>query len=127
VLEVLGHDLGLPVERGGVIFTVSHFDARLLTIYAGAPEKLRLAAHNIYAGREVIVPEHLGWQTLLDADAKELKDVYDDILDGPTCDKLVERGFDLRRVLGHYAGTGAVDQPGFAGRCRCRSESSATR
>ncbi|MBV8542951.1 MAG: SAM-dependent DNA methyltransferase [Pseudonocardiales bacterium] len=32
-------------------------------------------------GREEIVPEHLGWQRLLDADAKALKDVYDDILD----------------------------------------------
>jgi type I restriction enzyme M protein len=31
--------------------------------------------------REVIVPDHLGWQTLLDADAQELKDVYDNILD----------------------------------------------
>ncbi len=32
-------------------------------------------------GREEIVPKNLGWQTLLDAEAKELKDVYDDILD----------------------------------------------
>ncbi|MGH3812329.1 MAG: HsdM family class I SAM-dependent methyltransferase, partial [Pseudonocardiaceae bacterium] len=32
-------------------------------------------------GREEIVPEHLGWQTLLDADAADLKNVYDNILD----------------------------------------------
>jgi type I restriction enzyme M protein len=43
---------------------------------------------------EEIVPEHLGWQTLLDADADELKDVYDNILD-----KLGRRSGALGRIF----------------------------
>ncbi|MCA1706848.1 MAG: N-6 DNA methylase, partial [Actinobacteria bacterium] len=43
---------------------------------------------------EEIVPAHLGWQTLLDADAEELKDVYDNILD-----KLGKRSGALGRIF----------------------------
>ena len=31
--------------------------------------------------KEIIVPPELGWQALMDADAKQLKEVYDEILD----------------------------------------------
>ncbi|MFQ6392442.1 N-6 DNA methylase [Nocardia sp. KC 131] len=45
-------------------------------------------------GREEIIPEHLSWPTLLDSDAKDLKDHYEDILD-----ELGSRGGALGRIF----------------------------
>ncbi|MGH3774867.1 MAG: N-6 DNA methylase [Pseudonocardiaceae bacterium] len=66
------------VLRHDGVSTIDYVDQLTLLLF------LKMAherAERKLGGREVIVPAHLGWQTLLDADAKELKDVYDEILD----------------------------------------------
>jgi type I restriction enzyme M protein len=66
------------VLRHDGVSTIDYVDQLTLLLF------LKMAherAERRLGGREVIVPEHLGWQTLLDADAQELKDVYDNILD----------------------------------------------
>lgn len=66
------------VLRHDGVSTIDYVDQLTLLLF------LKMAherAERKLGGREVIVPEHLGWQTLLDADAQELKDAYDNILD----------------------------------------------
>jgi type I restriction enzyme M protein len=66
------------VLRHDGVSTIDYVDQLTLLLF------LKMAherAERKLGGREVIVPEHLGWQALLDADAMELKDIYDDILD----------------------------------------------
>jgi type I restriction enzyme M protein len=66
------------VLRHDGVSTIDYVDQLTLLLF------LKMAherAERKLGGREVIVPEHLGWQILLDADAKAFKDVYDGILD----------------------------------------------
>jgi type I restriction enzyme M protein len=66
------------VLRHDGVSTIDYVDQLTLLLF------LKMAherAKRALGGSEAIVPEHLGWQTLLDADAEELKDVYDNILD----------------------------------------------
>lgn len=66
------------VLRHDGVSTIDYVDQLTLLLF------LKMAherAGRKLGGREEIVPEHLGWQTLLDADATDLKNVYDNILD----------------------------------------------
>ncbi len=66
------------VLRHDGVSTIDYVDQLTLLLF------LKMAherAGRKLGGREEIVPEHLGWQTLLDADAADLKNVYDNILD----------------------------------------------
>jgi len=66
------------VLRHDGVSTIDYVDQLTLLLFLKMAHER--AARKL-GGREEIVPEHLGWQTLLDADAEDLKNVYDNILD----------------------------------------------
>jgi len=64
------------VLRHDGVSTIDYVDQLTLLLFVKmADERARNKFH-----KEIIVPPELGWQALMDADAKQLKDVYDEIL-----------------------------------------------
>jgi type I restriction enzyme M protein len=65
------------VLRHDGVSTIDYVDQLTLLLFL----KMAQERADRKLGREEIIPKHLGWQRLLDTDAKELKDHYEDVLD----------------------------------------------
>jgi type I restriction enzyme M protein len=67
------------VLRHDGVSTIDYVDQLTLLLFLKMTQER--AERKSFGGRKEIVPSHLGWQTLLDADADDLKFRYENILD----------------------------------------------
>lgn len=76
------------VLRHDGVSTINYVDQLTLLLFL----KMAQERADRKLAKEVIVPEHLGWQSLLDLEAKELKDHYEFILEDLGKDPKTARG-----------------------------------
>ncbi|WP_219413798.1 class I SAM-dependent DNA methyltransferase [Pseudonocardia nigra] len=67
------------VLRHDGVSTIDYVDQLTLLLFLKMAHER--ASRTVFGGTEVIVPVHLGWQTLLDAGGEDLKADYENILD----------------------------------------------
>ena len=67
------------VLRHDGVSTIDYVDQLTLLLFLKMAQER--ADRTAFGGGKQIVPKHLSWETLLDADAQELKDQYEEILD----------------------------------------------
>lgn len=67
------------VLRHDGVSTIDYVDQLTLLLFLKMAQER--ADRKAFGGGKEIVPRHLSWETLLDTDAQELKDQYEEILD----------------------------------------------